>query len=273
MSIRCLKYMGSKLAYTEQINKIINQSSNRKTYVEPFMGSCAVFLNLNVEFENYFLFDIDRHIVRIFNSLKNVDTEYLKLVYERVRADFGDIRESKESYYKFRSWVNEFYWNKDTIEEGIYLFFLYNSCINSMARFGKNGFNQGWGNRDYSYPYIYKDIHSLVHAKLQRATIQCANFFDLDLDDEGALYFLDPPYHYKPSYTYTGFSESDFKNYIKKIQSFIGDVVYTDTDHEELNWNKQVIRMMRTISPSKSSEHTLNEVIFFNFETKNKPLF
>jgi site-specific DNA-adenine methylase len=69
-SIKIINYAGTKLKFINEINNEINKS-NKLIYVEPFLGSGAVFLNLEKDSDEYILNDLDENVIRIFNSFKN----------------------------------------------------------------------------------------------------------------------------------------------------------------------------------------------------------
>lgn len=143
---KLINYAGTKIKYVDIINKHINKSAN-SVYVEPFLGSGSIFLNLEKEFDQYILNDKERNIISIFKSFKEADYDLFKTCEDIIVSKFGDIKNNKEEYYNFRNSFNKNVYLTDDITEGFFLFFLYNSCINSMARFGPNGFNQSFGKR------------------------------------------------------------------------------------------------------------------------------
>lgn len=61
---RLLRYSGSKLNFIDKINPIISESK-AKHYYEPFIGSGAVFINLNKEFDSYHINDLDKNLIHI----------------------------------------------------------------------------------------------------------------------------------------------------------------------------------------------------------------
>jgi len=255
---RFFRYSGSKLKYTKLINKYI-EASNSKIYCEPFIGSGAVLFNLPKKFDKYIINDIDRNIVQIYKSFKEI--EYIDYVNElkNIKETFGDIKNNKESYYNFRDWFNQNYWNTNSTKEGIYLHFLANSCINSMLRFGPNGMNQSYGNRFY---VLNEKTFNHISYILKQSEIYCTNY--KDLMGNNFLYFLDPPYFMQAS-SYKDFSENDIKDFIKIIQKQ-NEYIYTDILCEfNKHLNKEVIREMRSSSPNSKKQKNGNiECIFSN---------
>lgn len=105
MKNRIIRYLGSKIKFVDQINKLINYS-DKKIYVEPFLGSGAIFLNLTKEFDKYIINDIDTNIIRIFRSFKEIEYEDFYELYSSTIKLFGNLN-TKEGYYNFRKWFNE----------------------------------------------------------------------------------------------------------------------------------------------------------------------
>lgn len=140
-------YAGNKSFISDKINKMIDNSL--KEYSELFLGSGGIFNNLNKNnIKKYILNDIDQNIIKVWQSFIDI-TSYNQIIEykNKILKDFGNIGKNKESYYNFRNWYNKNKWKEDSIESGIYLYFLFNNCINNMIRFGPNGFNQSYGDQ------------------------------------------------------------------------------------------------------------------------------
>lgn len=257
--LKIYNYSGSKIKFVDTINTYINKS-NATTYVEPFLGSGAVFLNLEKEFDRYILNDLDSNVVKIFNAFKNSyysDIEYIK----DLTTNKYDIRNNKDDYYEFRDLVNK---NKDRDDDmyGLSLYFLFNACINSMARFGPNGFNQSWGKR---YKCLTKEEFNLIKNRISRAEIHNDDFFNLDIPDNSLL-FLDPPYIERPA-AYKTISNDFFNKLMTYINETNNDILYTDIDHNFLDLEKIVLREnMKNTAPSSKKENTKTEVMFYKIK-------
>jgi len=255
--LRFFRYSGNKLKYTKIINSYINKTK-KTTFIEPFVGSGAVLFNLEKEFDRYIINDIDRNIIRIYKTFKEIDFKTYKRELKYLYEIFGDIKNSKESYYNFRNWFNKNHWNSDTLEEGIYLHFLANSCINSFLRFGPNGMNQSFGNRFYT---LTEDTFNDIQSILKKTEIYCGSYKDIMGMD--GIFFLDPPYFIQPS-SYSGFSEKDIKEFLEII--YDKEYVYTDilSDFNK-NLNQKLIREMNSTSPNTNKTKNGNlECVFFS---------
>lgn len=256
--IKLINYSGTKIKYIDLINEHINRS-NSKIYYEPFLGSGAVFFNLEKEFDEYHLNDIDKNMITMFRAFKVGAYDDFK--YFEDLAINMDIKTNKENYYKFRTIVN----NYRTIEPYMYglgLYFLCNSCVNSMARFGPNGFNQSFGNR---FKTLTKTEFDIIQSKLLRSKITNKSFFDLIIPTSDCLLFLDPPYIERPA-AYSTISDDFFNNFIMYLKNTNNDFIYTDIDHDFLSFKKYTLReTMKNTAPSSKKENTNKEIMFINY--------
>jgi len=270
VSLKFFNYSGTKLKYIDSINPYLN-SSTADTYVEPFLGSGAIFFNLTKEFDNYILNDIDRNIVRIYKTFQNGEYSSYIAFIEMVSSTFGNIKESKESYYNFRNWFNEKLWNTDTLDEGYGLHMLANSTINSFLRFGPNGMNNSYGER---FTQLNELDFNMIQSKLLNATILCESYETILKQYPNACYFLDPPYINEPSSYSNKFTDVSFNTFIETLES-IDEFVYTDILNDSNNiLNYEIIRDMRSTAPlsdKQVKEHN-KECLFFSGLTKPEPL-
>ena len=124
---RFMRYSGSKLKFAPTFNEIVKEI-DKKIYVEPFLGSGAVFCNLEKEYELYRLNDLNEHVLSIWKFVKECSYNDFKDVLNKVNS-FGSIKDSKEDYYSYRAFYNENYHFSDKIEKGAYLYHLANSTI------------------------------------------------------------------------------------------------------------------------------------------------
>ena len=276
MKYRFFRYSGSKFNYIDLINPIINKS-NKKIYAEPFVGSGAILFNLEKEFDEYIINDIDRNITNIYKTFKNITYDkylekhkYITDTYGIFKAPRKNIvlsEKAKANYYNFRNWFNENHWGKDTIDEGIYCFLLANMAINSMLRFGPRGNNTSFGNRFFLLDRItFEHIHKI----LQKTTIYNGDYKVILEKYPDAVYFLDPPYFSQAS-SYTGFSEDQFIEFLELIKD--KEYIYTDilNDYNKKIENRQLIRNMRSTAPSANKKKLTGnlEYIFSSIKLEN----
>lgn len=270
---KLLRYAGSKDAFIDIINPEINVST-KSIYVEPFLGSGGIFNNLEKEFDQYIINDIDPAIVRIFKTVKESSYDDFLTFYNKVNTKYGNFKagldpelkeQTKANYYNFRNDFNKKLWKTDTEEEGFGLILIYNSCLNSLARWGPNGFNQSWGNR----LYLPDDTNwNNIKAKLERTTIYNLDFFKLldNVKQEDCMMFLDPPYISAPSFAYKTINKNYYANFLKFCRETPAHILYTDVDHDDLDLRKITLRdNMRNVSPNRKEEFKKKEIMFINY--------
>ena len=272
--IRFFKYPGCKLNFVNIINQEIN-STKCKIYIEPFVGSGAVLLNLQNKFDEYIINDINENIIKIYKSFRDGKYSDLKNLYEMSVKEFGNPGRFKESYYNLRNALNIKYANTNTLEEGFFYYFIYIRCINGMLRWGKEGFNAAFGFRGYSLE-MSESKFLKIQSILKKSKIFCQDYkfvFDKEYDNENSLYFLDPPYIETGINYGESFNRIEFLELIKNSK---GKIIYTDKFNKEvsdyLDWRYVILRKLNNIHPGKNRSNKLfdDEVFWTNIEEKYK---
>lgn len=268
-TLHFIKYAGSKRRFISTINEKINQIEDEvNTYVEPFLGSGAVLLNLNKQYTTTIAADIDDNLLRIFKSFKEISYSDLLIQYNLYQKQYGNWGRNKEIYYKFRDEQNARLFKTDCTEEGLFYYFISRSCINSLMRFGKNGFNQGFGNRGYDIG-IDEISFNKIKDKIKNVDFFCIDFFklfeDLSLENnKDILWFIDPPYLSTTYFQYNTYDLLKHALYNNKakfydiLRSIKGKVIYTDMRTKEIekelqNWNIINLRELISIRPDKTA--------------------
>ncbi len=163
------------------------------TWIEPFMGSAVV--GLNVAPHHAVFADLNPHIINFYNQLK------ARVITAGIVREFleeqGAILAEKddEHYYFIRDRFNREHNPLDFL-------FLNRSCFNGMIRFNKsNEFNVPYGHKPerFSKAYITKIVNQVAHfeqmLKDHSWTFLNQSFEDtIALADENAFIYCDPPY-------------------------------------------------------------------------------
>lgn len=259
--VNLFKYPGNKMKFLDAVIPLIN-TADCSTYIEPFLGSGVIYLN--AKSNRYIVndtFTVYTDILKMFGSL---DYQSIEVFYDFILKNFGNIGKNKESYYKFRDYVNKL---DDSIEKKLGIFYLSRSCINSMVRFGPNGFNQGFGNRCGDI-FLTRDDLEFINNKLKTTVILNTDYKNLikynNIDD--VIWVLDPPYVDSPIDIYhNNFNYSEFKDFASTLN---GKILYFDTENDfgdSFFPYKIILRTMKSISP-KSKHQTKVECLYHNID-------
>lgn len=259
--------MGAKIKHIDFLNEIFKNSKSRN-YCEPFLGSAVVFLNLEKDFNKYYLNDLQSENLLCFN--KNLNEEFIrKIFYDCVQKYPQKI---KEEYYKFRDELLNKTDNTD-LKKAVYIFRIYNECINSMQRFNKLKFNQSFGNGVVSEKQLDGYIEAVEFSKTKNIEVTNKSFESL-LDKKDCLYFLDPPYIKNEMAINGGFNENSLKTLVDFMFNTKEEFVYTDTLNNVnecllKKFNFSFLDKIRNISPNRKEEKTHTEIVVWNFKTKD----
>ena len=275
---RLFGYPGNKIFCVSILNDLIKKLSfkNCELYIEPFVGSGAIFYNLNIlkNIKNKYINDIDFNIFLLHKSIQiSTYKKYIEII-NNIKLNFSDIKTNKETYYNFRDWFNKKYYlnlkNKNFhLETGLILLYLSTTCLNHILRFGPNGMNQSYGNREY---IISEKIFNECKNLLNNTKILNVSYEQLiNFNNKNCIYFFDPPYELRKMPYSNNFNLDQFLEKLIHINGKNTLIFYTDIENKKsdklLNYgfNKQIIREMRSISPNRKigNEITGNEILYW----------
>lgn len=271
-SLRLFRYSGSKLRYINEITCLIDNKHKYEQYVESCLGSGAMFLNVDDRFDKYVINDLDSNVIECFKSVKLCTYEDFANATRFVETTFGSIANSKKSYYCFRDWFNSSKLTSNDDDKGFYIMMLYSSCINSLARWGPNGFNTSYGNRLYlpSKQVFIAAKHKLSKTDMHNTTFQKV-MEDCEQFDDKTLLFHDPPYIKRPT-SYATISSDVYENMLTWLSSSKLHWIYTDTENGQLQKFKRIILRENIVqtNPGKivtNKKHS--EIAITNIHLKN----
>lgn len=174
-----LKWAGGKRWFATNHSDMLPESFN--TYIEPFMGSGALFFSMRPE--HAVLSDVNRELINLYEIIRDAPDKLTEKLSEHQR------RHSSEYYYKLRE-VNP----RTAVNKAARTLYLNRTCWNGLYRVNLQGkFNVPKGTK--STVVLATDDFSRLAGLLQRATILCQDF-ELTLEDAapGDFAFVDPPY-------------------------------------------------------------------------------
>ncbi len=174
-----LKWAGGKRWFADKYSHLIPQHYNR--YIEPFLGSGAVFFHINAE--HAILGDSNLELIETYNAIRL----NWKLVYRYLKEHHS--KHSKEYYYKIRNFKP-----RSLASKAARFIYLNRTCWNGLYRVNRKGrFNVPIGTR--STVVREDDCFDKISEKLQNAELYNCDFEELiDIAGDGDLVFVDPPY-------------------------------------------------------------------------------
>lgn len=283
-----IRWAGSK-------KKILNEmltffDSKSKYYVEPFLGSGVVLINLvnnidEFEYKKIFVNDINTNIINFYVILRD-NFDYLKeniIKITKKYNEINDITEKETFYYDIREKYNRITINQN--KKSIYFYFLMKAGYNGVYRENKNGkFNVPFGKKSK----INCDMENMnkISEKLKNV-----EFYNCDYEEfleilkkqkvlSDAFVYFDPPYipeekvvnKKQELYTSKIFEHEIFMKNINelKINKFL--ISMSDSKKADLIYgklNKYVVNdIIRTINPLKIIKST--EIVYSNYVIKGR---
>ncbi len=292
-----LFYVGDKYRLMRQLIDLFPKEINN--FYEPFVGGGTVFLN--VQAKEYFLNDIDKHLVNIHKFLvssakdseeffrdveKIIDKYTLSHSYKRdivpvsLKKEFKKTyyaRFNKEGYEKLRESVNR---NKKNDPLILYILLIYG--FNRMLRFNGGGkFNLPVGNVDFN-----KNVASALtnyfdfirDKKIEFTSKDFQKFFNKNEYSKKDFLYLDPPYLITAS-EYTKFwdqkSESNLLDLIDELNKEGIKFALSNVTHYNGSKNDLLIEWMKKykvhkiesnyISYHNNKKKKIKEVLITNY--------
>ena len=203
-----LKWAGGKSQLLETIDSWFPpelKAGKIKTYIEPFVGSGAVFLHVAQTYsvENFYILDINQELILAYKVIQNSVEELIEqLLMIQEKYLLSDQEARKNYYYQVRSQFNTTAVRavlqtcpNDAVTRTAQLIFLNRTCFNGLFRVNSQGqFNVPIGK--YRNPRICNPENLRAIAQiLQRTQIVCGDFTQCQkwADAQTFVYF-DPPY-------------------------------------------------------------------------------
>jgi DNA adenine methylase len=177
-----LKWAGGKRWFVQKYSEILPKKF--KTYIEPFLGSGAVFFYLQPQ--QSILSDTNEELISTYLAIKND----WKVVYKNLRLHH--FKHSNDYYYKIRSSKP-----RSDFANAARLIYLNRTCWNGLYRVNLNGeFNVPKGTKNDVL--LRSDNFELYSKLLSKSKIVVSDFEKIiENAEKGDLIFADPPYTVK----------------------------------------------------------------------------
>lgn len=153
-------------------------------YVEPFLGSAAVFFSLSPRAA--LLSDVNSDLIATYKAIRDSWSSVYACLAEH------DSLHSNEYYYEIRAQVPAC-----IVARAARFIYLNRTCFNGLYRVNKKGhFNVPIGSK--SRALLATDDFEAISRKLSTAELLCGDFEEvIDRCGEGDFIFADPPYTVK----------------------------------------------------------------------------
>lgn len=256
-----VKWVGGKRSIIDELQNRLPDEYTR--YYEVFMGGGALFYAIQPE--NAYIADTNFHLIMTYRAIRDDVGRVIR------NLKIHESKHRKDYYLKCRKHLSS---EPDYIKVAALLIYINRTCFNGLYRVNKSGgFNVPMG--DYKNPLIVDETNLRnVSIVLESADIVQHGFEHTPIQ-EGAFYYLDPPYHKTFSnYTSGGFGTdeheklADFCNQINDAEAYFM-LSNSDTDFVNNLYNGYLIETvaaLRSVSCKAHQRGREDEVIIRNYE-------
>lgn len=272
MANRFFTYAGNKVRFSTRFNTL-SLGVDSSVYVEPFLGSGAIFVNLEDRFDEYIINDLNPYIMDIWRACEHFTykelLDFRKFIFDKFGGD-----NTQRSMFELREYYNENIHHVDSVDRGLYLYVLSNACFNGLVKITEKGFCQGFSTRENMY-LTPEHVWNSIRNKLKKTTMSSVDYRVLLDGCKDSLIFMDPPYINRDlDYNEHFGTYDDFLKTLTTLSENNNNIVYTDAgDTFKEPWNSFVIRMMTSTASGRSHSGNIRgpkvEMCYFNFEEEN----
>lgn len=217
-----LKWAGGKTRSLQHFREYYPSKKGKtfKRYIEPFLGSGAVFFDLLATGElcdkQIILADNNIHLINCYKQLKSaawhkVHNQLLKLC---------KMDELNNHYYSNRDKYNEFVGlgvknkNFDPILCAALFIYLNKTCFNGLYRVNSNGFFNVPEGRYHKKPVFNLELYEIIHKTLKSVSFKTCNYRILLhrlKPNKFDFIYIDPPYiKLSKTANFTGYDKEKF---------------------------------------------------------------
>ncbi|HEM7769504.1 DNA adenine methylase [Acinetobacter baumannii] len=262
-----LKWAGGKRWFVNKHLSLLPQKFN--TYIEPFLGSGALFFNIQPT--HAIINDVNPKLIEVYKAIK-IDPlgieNRLKVHHEK---------HSKEYYYYIRSLNLE-----NSLDEAAKFIYLNRTCFNGIYRVNLKGeFNVPIGTKDQVL--LECDNFQKVSECLQNVDIYSGDFERIiDMANEGDFLFIDPPYTVSHNnngfikYNENLFSWDDqirLHQSLKRAHKRKVKILCTNANHQSIHdlykekyFQKHIVSRYSAISGKRSARNQYEEIVIRNYK-------
>lgn len=295
-----LKWAGGKRQLLPQIDSYLPEAlktGGLQRYVEPFVGSGAVFFHVVQTYPvgDLFIADINAELILAYRTIQQevealiaelaeIEERYLSLS-EPQRDDF--YYGQRDIYNADRTAINYDSFQEAWLKRTAQLIFLNKTCYNGLFRVNSRGeYNVPFGR--YKNPTIC-DASNLraVSALLQRALIHYGHYSDCaDIIDEATLVYFDPPYRpisatanftaYSP-HTFDDSQQLELAEFYRQLDRQGATLLLSNSDPKNIDpdddfledaykgFRIERVQARRRINRSAEKRGPINELLILNY--------
>ena len=267
-----VKWVGGEGSSVERLLQLIPEHID--TYVEPFVGSGALFFSLN--FDKAIINDSNSELIAAYQEIK-------ENVFE-LEMFLSTLIYDKSLYEKIRSWDREKdFFKRPRIERAARLIYLMKTCYNGLYRVSKkNYFNTPMGN--YKSPLIC-DVPTLnaCYKFLNDKNVAIYNqdyASLLDMIPDNSFVYLDPPYFpVSKTANFTSYQSDKFKEteqfrlldfcmnlHKRRIRFLLSNSDVPEAREIYSKFNIKVLEVCRRINSNITKRSAVNELAVTNYD-------
>ena len=271
-----VKWAGGKTQLLSQFEPLIPDDFN--SYVEPFIGSGAMFFFMKKNFEpdNIIISDNNEELINVYKMVQNNLEELLVLLQEHKN------NHSKEYYYGIRSTLIE---ELSLLERAARFLYLNKTCFNGLYRVNLKGlFNVPIGS--YKNPNIVNEKNLREANELLDGVTIKLQAFEKSLENvkQGDFVYFDPPYYpLSKTANFTSYTKNAF---LDEEQNKLADVYHemdqldcklmlsnSDTPfihnlYSGNGYRVEKVQARRMINSNASKRGAIDEVLVMNYLDK-----
>lgn len=288
-----LKWAGGKTQLINDIERFLPRKLGASpfTYIEPFIGSGAVFFWMMSNFpaiKRVVINDINADLINTYKIIAAQPSELLAIL-AHLQDEFHRLEENsekkKEYYYEKREQYNTRSGNRAT--QAALFIFLNRTCFNGLYRVNKkNYYNVPMG--AYKKPTICDTPNILAVSKvLQKVEILCGDYErTLSYASAPSFFYFDPPY--KPlsdtsnfnSYAKGEFNDTEqvrLRDFCKKLEALGHKWMVSNSDvkgkNSDNNFFDEIysdfiiarVKAKRSINANPEKRGEINELLITNY--------
>ena len=269
-----VKWAGGKTQLIEQFVPLFPKKFN--SYLEPFVGSGAVFFHIiqNFKPKEIIISDINEELI---NAYRIVKTDVERLIIELKQHKEYHMTEGKKYYLTIRATnPNEL----PPLERAARFIYLNKTCFNGLYRVNLKGkFNVPMGS--YKNPDIIQEEKlRMVSKLLKKVIIKVLSFEKIfNLAKKGDFVYFDPPYYpLKKGKSFTTYTKGAFlekeqellAEVFKKLDKKGCSVMLSNSDTKFIKdlypkYNINFVQATRMINCNGDKRGKINEVVITNY--------